>query len=421
MEKRMSKDADAARRQYEQLAEKGMSLNMERGWPCREQLDLSMPMLDMVTSDSDLCREVDYRGYAGTGGILPARALFAQMLDVSADEIYVGETMSTTLMYDLVGRAMWSGFPGGRPWKEEGGVKLLCPSPGYEKHFQICQYYGIKMIPIRMKQDGPDMEQVEQLAAEDAQVKGIWCVPLYSNPTGTVYSDETIERIAGMKTKADDFKVFWDNAYCVHHLTDHPAAVKNIIKECRRCSHPDRVFEFASTSKITFPGGGVAVCASSEENIRWLTKSRILQLKSGDKINQWRHVLFFKNMDGIYAHMKKHRDIIRPKFDLVDQILHNQLDAWGIAEWTKPRGGYFIHLELKPSMAQAVWEMCSKAGLTLTPAGSTFPYHNDPKDSCLRLAPTYPQLQELEWAAQLIAAAVKCVYTRESFCGKNSR
>lgn len=406
----MREKIDEIRKEYEQFKKKDIHLNMERGWPCREQLELSMPMLDLVDSKTELCREVDYRGYDGTGGIQPIRELFAGVFDVPSDQIYVGGTMSTTIMYDIVNRAVLFGFAGHRPWKDQGTVKFICPSPGYEKHFKICQTYGIEMIPVRILEDGPDMDTIENLVLNDSSIKGIWCVPLYSNPTGTVYSDEVVTRLAEMKTAAEDFRIFWDNAYCVHHLTEEKISVKNIIRECQNCGHPDRVFEFASTSKITFPGGGIGLCVSSKANIDWLSKSALLQLKTGDKINQFRHVLFLKDLAGIDTHMKKHRDIIGPKFDLVDKIFHERLDGWNIAKWTKPKGGYFFNLELLPGMAKRTWLLCKEAGVMFTPAGSTFPYGTDPEDRYLRLAPTYPSIDELKEAITLLCIAIKLVY-----------
>ena len=321
--------------------------------------------------------------------------------------------MSTTIMYDLMGRGMMFGFPGHPAWKTFEKVKFICPSPGYEKHFKICETFGIEMIPVSMNADGPDMDTVEDLVMRDETIKGIWCVPLYSNPTGSIYSDEVIERIAKMHTKAKDFKVFWDNAYCVHHLSEENIKIKNIIECCEKYGNADRAFEFASTSKITFPGAGIAMCISSKNNINWITKSRLLQLKTGDKINQLRHVLFLKDLDGISEHMQKHQAIIRPKFDLVDSVLHEELDGWEAASWIKPKGGYFINLELKCGMAQKVWELCREAGISFTPAGSTFPYGNDPEDRFLRIAPTYPEKEELKMAVQLLCIAIKIVYLRE--------
>ena len=403
----MKETLQELRQQYQDYLDKDLSLNMERGWPCKEQLELSMPMLSLVDETTDLCREVDYRGYAGTGGIAPLKKLFADMLEVSGEELYIGGTMSTTIMYDIVNKAVLFGLDGHTPWKNIDNVKFICPSPGYEKHFKICNTFGIEMLPVPIYDDGPDMDRVEELVSNDETVKGIWCVPLYSNPTGSVYSEEVVKRLASMKTKADDFRILWDNAYCVHHLTEEHRSVKNIIRECERYGNPDRAFEFASTSKITFPGGGVAVCASSKSNIQWLTEHSLLQLKSGDKINQLRHALFLKDMDGVHAHMRKHRELIKPKFDLIDRILHEELDEWHAVRWKNPQGGYFINLELQPGMASRVWELCKNAGVRVTPAGSTFPYGRDEEDKYLRLAPTYPSLEELETAMRLLCLAVK--------------
>lgn len=408
----MEKELQKLQDQYQQWVDAKLALNMERGWPCKEQLQLSMPMLTVVGEGTDLCREVDYRGYAGTGGIEPLKILFAKVLEVLPQEIYIGGTMSTTIMYDVVNKAVLFGLDGHKAWKDEGKVKFICPSPGYEKHFKICQTFGIEMIPVSIDQNGPDMRAVEQLVAQDSLVKGIWCVPLYSNPTGSIYSDEVVDRLASMPTAAKDFRIFWDNAYCVHHLTEEHCRVKNIVRACEQAGNPNRVFEFTSTSKITFPGGGVGVCASSRGNIKWLTDLSLLQLKSGDKINQLRHALFLKDTDGICAHMKKHAEIIKPKFDLVDRILHEELDELNIAKWVNPKGGYFINLELLPHMASQVCELCKNAGIRITPAGSTFPYGNDPDDKFLRLAPTYPPLDELEQALRLLCLTIKLAYLK---------
>ena len=406
-EKKLAEDAPNITASYKKIQAMKLSMNLERGWPCDEQLRLSMPMLDMVTSETDLCREVDYRGYAGTGGIEPIKKIFASMLDVDAEELYVGGTMSTTLMYDIVNKAVLFGFEGATPWKKLDKIKFICPSPGYEKHFKICQTFGIEMIPVEMLADGPDMDAVERIVAEDESVKGIWCVPLYSNPTGAIYSDRVVDRLAEMKAKATDFHIFWDNAYCVHHLTETRYGVKNILRACERAGVPERVFEFASTSKITFPGGGVAACGASKKNIKWLTKNSLLQLKSGDKINQLRHALFLKDIDGVYSHMEKHRQILKPKFDVLDRVLHEELDEYGLAQWENPKGGYFVNIKLMPHMAHAVWQLCKEAGVSFTPAGSTFPYGNDPQDQYLRIAPTYSTIEELEIAAHLLGVSVK--------------
>lgn len=388
----------------------GMNLNMERGWPCKEQLNLSLPMLDVVTSDTLLEHETDYRGYEGTGGIIPLKKIFSDILGTTQEQIYIGSTMSTTIMYDIVSKAMFFGLNGYRPWKEMAEVKFLCPSPGYEKHFKICETFGIKMIPVEINNDGPDMDRVEEMAARDETIKGMWCVPLYSNPTGTIYSDQVISRIASMKTAAEDFTVFWDNAYVVHHLTDQEITIKAMVSECEKRGNPNRVFEFFSTSKITFPGGGIAGCASSVDNISWLQKKSILQLKTGDKINQLRHALFLKDKQGVLEHMKKHREIIKPKFDLIDRMLLSAFDGTEYVRWENPKGGYFINLELQPRMATKVYELCREHGVRITPAGSTFPYGDEPEDKFLRIAPTYPSYNELEHAAEILCLSIKKAY-----------
>lgn len=399
---------------YDYYLSQKLNINIERGWPCKEQLALSMPMLDLVTSSTNLCREVDYRGYAGTGGIEPLKKIFAEVLDVSTEEIYIGSTMSTTIMYDIINKAVLFGLDGYTPWKDVEGVKFICPSPGYEKHFKICQTYGIEMIPVKMFDDGPDMDMVEELVENDDTIKGIWCVPLYSNPTGAIYSDDVVNRLAAMKTKAQDFRIFWDHAYVVHHLTEVEYKIKNILRACEKNGNSDRVFEFTSTSKITFPGGGVGVCASSRSNIEWLKKNSLLQLKSGDKINQYRHTLFFGDVDGLRAHMRKHCEILKPKFNLVDNILHDELAEQGLADWENPKGGYFINIKLCHNVsARKVCELCKEAGVYITPAGSTFPYGVDSEDAFLRIAPTYCSKEELEIAIRVLCAAVKLIAENE--------
>lgn len=388
---------------------KNLDLNMERGWPCKEQLDLSLPMLNLVNSDTVLEYETDYRGYAGTGGIIPLKKIFSEILDVPEEQIYLGPSMSTTIMYDIVAKAMLFGLDGQKPWKDLDKVKFICPSPGYEKHFKICQTFGIEMIPVEIRDDGPDMDLVETLLENDNTIKGMWCVPLYSNPTGSIYSDEVITRIVHMKAAAD-FRVFWDNAYMVHHLTDEEIIISNILK--KNTQYPNRVFEFFSTSKITFPGGGVAGCASSLENIKWLEKSTLLQLKTGDKINQLRHAMFLKNKQGVLEHMAKHRKIIKPKFDLINEMLTDRFSDNDYVKWNNPKGGYFINLELELGGAKAVYEFCKERGLRITPAGSTFPNGVDIKDRSLRLAPTYLSLDELEIACTILCEAIEYEYER---------
>ncbi len=405
----MHETKENVQKRYQEYKAQNLNINMERGWPCKEQLAISMPMLDTVTSQTELDREVDYRGYAGTAGIQPLKEIFAEILEVKPEQIYIGGTMSTSIMYDIVNKAVLFGLDGHTPWKDLDQVKFLCPSPGYEKHFNICKTFGIEMIPVDMDGNGPVMDQVEAMVAADPAIKGIWCVPLYSNPSGEVYSDEVIGRLASMKTAAEDFRIMWDNAYVIHHLTEEEIHIPNILELCAEAGYPDRVFEFASTSKITFPGGGVGVCASSKANIDWLTKKSLLQLKSGDKINQYRHVLFFGDAQGMKDHMKKHAAIIGPKFALVDRVLHEELDELGLAEWIYPKGGYFINVKFKVS-ASKTWAMCKAAGVSVTPAGSTFPYGKDPEDAYIRLAPTWSSIEDLETAIRVLCLSAKMVY-----------
>lgn len=397
-----------------------LKINMERGWPSKEQLELSLPMLDMVTSKTNLLREVDYRGYAGTGGILPLKRLFADMLSTDIENVYIGGTMSTTIMYDIIEKMCSLGKDGNPPWNELEDIKFICPSPGYEKHFKICKRFNITMLPVPMNQDGPDMDIVEKMVIDDCSIKGIWCVPLYSNPTGIVYSDEVVRRLANMQTAARDFIIMWDNAYCVHHLTKRRYTILNILDECTKAGQKDRVFEFTSTSKITFPGAGVGVCASSVDNIKWLEHNSLLQLKTGDKINQLRHYLFLQNMDVVHRHMEKHAAIIKPKFNLIDKKLRCELREIKGIKWNNPKGGYFMHIELLPNMAKAVWMKCKELGVSITPAGSTYPYGIDPQDSTIRLAPTYLSLKEISVAMDVFCCVVKLVYSKNKTGGSYS-
>lgn len=392
---------------FNKYLEQNLNINMERGWPCSEQLDLSMPMLDTVNSKTNLICEVDYRGYDGTGGIAPLKELFADVLEVNMDEIYIGGTMSTTLMYDIVNKAVLFGLEGFEPWNKQE-AKFICPSPGYEKHFNICKTFNIKMIPVPFLDDGPDMGVVEELVANDFSIKGMWCVPIYSNPTGTIYSDDVIRRLASMDA-APDFRLFWDNAYFVHHLTETEYHIANIIRECEKAGNPDRAFEFLSTSKITFPGGGVGLCASSKKNIDWIVRNSLLQLKTGDKINQMRHYLFFKDKNGLLIHMKKHGDIISRKFSIVDDVLSEELEGTDFAVWKMPLGGYFYNIRTKVGMAPLIYNKCREAGVRITPAGSTFPYGKDPDEACLRLAPTYLDNEDLEIAMRVLGLSIKIV------------
>lgn len=395
---------------YSDYKSQNLKLDMSRGKPCTEQLDISMEMLDCIGSKDILkaADGTDCRNYGGIDGIPEAKQLFAEMLEVSQKEIIIGGNSSLTMMYDTIARAMQFGVVDSEtPWGKLPAVKFLCPSPGYDRHFAICQLFGIEMIIIDMKQDGPDMDAVEKLVAEDEAIKGIWCVPKYSNPDGISYSDAVVDRFAKMTTKAKDFRIFWDNAYAVHHLTDHPDQLKNILTACKEAGNENRVFIFSSTSKISFPGAGVAVMASSESNLNFIRKQLSIQAIGPDKINQLRHVRYFKNMNGIREHMKRHAEIIGPKFDTVLDILEEELGNKNIAAWNRPKGGYFISLNTLEGCARKVVSMAAEAGVALTSAGATYPYGKDPKDGNIRIAPTFPSLEELKKAISILCTCVQ--------------
>lgn len=395
---------------YSDYKSQNLKLDMSRGKPCTEQLDISMEMLDCIGSKDILkaADGTDCRNYGGIDGIPEAKQLFAEMLEVSQKEIIIGGNSSLTMMYDTIARAMQFGVVDSEtPWGKLPAVKFLCPSPGYDRHFAICQLFGIEMIIIDMKEDGPDMDAVEKLVAEDEAIKGIWCVPKYSNPDGISYSDAVVDRFAKMTTKAKDFRIFWDNAYAVHHLTDHPDQLKNILTACKEAGNENRVFIFSSTSKISFPGAGVAVMASSESNLNFIRKQLSIQAIGPDKINQLRHVRYFKNMNGIREHMKRHAEIIGPKFDTVLDILEEELGNKNIAAWNRPKGGYFISLNTLEGCARKVVSMAAEAGVALTSAGATYPYGKDPKDGNIRIAPTFPSLEELKKAISILCTCVQ--------------
>lgn len=396
--------------QYNAYKSMGLNLNMSRGKPDASQLDITTDMLKTVTSAEDCFTQdgTDCRNYGLLDGIPEAKQLLASILDVSADEILVGGNSSLNLIYDIVARAMTHGVLGSsKPWGRYDKIKFLCPVPGYDRHFTICEHFGIEMINIEMKDDGPDMDKVESLVSSDETIKGIWCIPLYSNPQGISYSDEVVRRFARLKPKAKDFRIMWDNAYAVHHLTDTPNIILNILEECKKAGNADMVFEFTSTSKISFPGGGISALAASKENLEQIKKQIFVQTIGPDKLNQLRHVKFFKNLDGIKEHMKRHADILKPKFDTVLNILDNELGSLGVAQWSRPKGGYFISLNTLKGCAKRVVELACEAGVTMTPAGATYPYRNDPSDSNIRIAPTYPPVSELSTAMELFCICIK--------------
>ncbi|WP_366248566.1 aminotransferase class I/II-fold pyridoxal phosphate-dependent enzyme [Terribacillus aidingensis] len=397
---------------YEAIASQQLQLDMSRGKPCTEQLDLSQPMLDIITSSSTVKTEngTDARNYGVLDGIPEAKAFFASILDVEPKQVIVGGNSSLTLMHDSIVQFLLHGVSeDATPWIKQDNVKFLCPSPGYDRHFTICEALGIEMIRVAMTPEGPDMDEVEKLVAADPQIKGIWCVPKYSNPDGFTYTDAVVDRLAGMKTAADDFRIFWDNAYIVHHLTEEPDELKNIMTAVAVAGNPDRVMEFTSTSKVTFPGSGVAALASSEKNITFYKKHLSVQSIGSDKLNQMRHVAFLKDKDTLAAHMKKHAAIIAPKFKTVLTILEEKLGGKGIADWTNPNGGYFISLNTMGGCAKDVVELAKKAGVTLTGAGATYPYGKDPYDRNIRIAPTLPPTEELKKAIDVLCLCVEMV------------
>lgn len=389
---------------------KGLSLNMARGKPGASQLILSMPMLDTVNSQSDMNTLLgnDTRNYGDLDGIGECRQLMADMMEVKKDNVIVCGNSSLNIMYDTISRSMTLGVNGSTPWCKLDKVKFLCPVPGYDRHFKITELFGIEMINIPLKEDGPDMDLVEEYVNNDEAVKGIWCVPKYSNPTGISYSDEVVKRLANLKPKAEDFRIFWDNAYCIHHIYDDVQdEILNILDECEKAGNPNMVYIFASTSKVTFPGSGVSAIATSQENMEYILKQMTVQTIGHDKINQLRHVRFFKDINGLKAHMKKHGDLLRPKFEAVLEILDSELAGLEIGSWIKPRGGYFISFNAMPGCAKAIVEKCKKLGVVLTGAGATYPYGKDPEDSNIRIAPSFPTPEEMVEATKIFVLCVK--------------
>ena len=401
---------------YEEYLSKKLKLDMSRGKPCKEQLDLSMDLLK-YPEPGESCKTadgMDLRNYGLIDGIPEAKELFAQMLEVGTEEIIIGGNSSLSMMYDSIARAMMFGVYGStEPWSKLPVVKFLCPSPGYDRHFAITGLFKFEMIAIDMKNYGPDMDTVEKLVAEDPSIKGIWCTPKYSNPDGITYSDEVVDRLASMKTAANDFRIFWDNAYAVHHLTENHDKLKNIMEACKAAGNPDRVYVFSSTSKITFPGAGVAVMAASENNIANIKKLMGIKTIGPDKKIQLRHVRFLVNMHGIEEQMKKHAAILKPKFDMVLNLLDSELGDKNIAWWNKPNGGYFISFNTMHGCAAATVKMAAEAGVVLTPAGATYPYGKDPLDRNIRIAPTLPPVSELKTAMELLCICVQIVAVKK--------
>jgi DNA-binding transcriptional MocR family regulator len=400
---------ERAQERYEELRAIGLKLDLTRGKPSPAQLALSSDLLSLPGAEDYLAADgTDCRNYGGNQGLLEVRTLFAGILGAPAKQVIVGNNASLALMHDTLTFALLKGMSNSvAPWGAQGELAFLCPVPGYDRHFAICEEYGIRMIPVALTADGPDMDQVEKLVAEDASIKGIWCVPKYSNPTGAVYSDEVARRLASMKTAAPDFRIYWDNAYCIHHLTEQKVEVANILELCAKHNHPDRAFVFASTSKITLAGAGLSFFASSEKNVAWLLDRMKTRTIGPDKINQLRHMRFLKDAQGIASLMEQHRALIAPKFKTVLDVFDKELSDVPGVTWTKPLGGYFISLEVPKKCARRVVALAKQAGIALTPAGATHPYGLDVEDQTIRIAPTFPDIAEVAKAAEAVAICVK--------------
>ena len=407
---------DELRRAFDIVKEKGLKLDMSRGKPSVAQLEMGMGLLDALDSKSCMktAAGLDTRNYGLLDGIPEAKQLMAEIMQVNPENVIVCGNASLPIMYDTVSRSMTHGVMGSTPWCKLEKVKFLCPAPGYDRHFAITQHFGIEMITIPMSPQGPDMDLVEKYVKEDAAIKGIWCVPKYSNPQGYTYSDETVKRFAALKPAAEDFRIFWDNAYAVHDLyEDHADSLLDILSECEKAGNRDMVYEFASTSKISFAGAGIAAIASSKANLDFIKKSMTIQTIGYDKINQLRHVNYFKDIQGVKAQMIKHAQILRPKFEAVLRVLEDELGGLGIGEWTKPNGGYFISFDAMEGCAKEIVAKCKEAGVVLTGAGATFPYGKDPKDSNIRIAPSFPTPEEMAQATDLFVLCVKLVSVKK--------
>ena len=396
--------------QYEDMKARGLSLNMARGLPSAEQLDMEADFFGILYPDSDFISEEgkDCRNYGELTGIHEARVLMGDMMEIPSENVIVFGNSSLNVMYDTVARSMILGVCGSTPWCKLDKVKFLCPVPGYDRHFAITEQFGIEMINIPMTPDGPDMDLVEKYVNSDPAVKGIWCVPKYSNPGGVTYSEETVRRFAALRPAAEDFRIFWDNAYCIHHLYDDKQDyLLEILKACADAGNPDMVYKFCSTSKVTFPGSGLAALGASKRNLDYIKSVITIQTIGPDKLNQLRHVRYFKDINGMKNHMKKHAAILRPKFELVQKRLNEELGGLGIGEWSNPVGGYFVSFNTLPGCAKTVVGMCKDAGVTMTGAGATYPYKKDPQDSNISIAPTFPPIDELAKALDVFVLCVK--------------
>ena len=396
-------------KKYQEFKDLHLSLNMARGKPAPDQIDHANGMLETMT-DYHAKDGLDVRNYGVLDGLPEMKEIFSDLLDIPAKNIIVGGNASLNLMFDQMMRLVVFGTAGEKPWGQLEKVKFLCPAPGYDRHFSVTETLGFELITVDMTSEGPDMDQVEKLVAEDESIKGIWCVPKYSNPQGICYSDETVDRLASMKTAAKDFRIFWDNAYGIHHLyEDKQDYLIEILMECKKEGHPNMVYKFGSTSKISFPGSGIAAIAASDENLAEIRKMMSVQTIGHDKLNQLRHARFFGDIHGMVQHMKKHADILRPKFDTVLSVLESELGGLEVGSWMAPRGGYFISFDALDGCAKAIVAKAKEAGLIMTGAGATFPYGKDPKDSNIRIAPSYPTVEELKVATKIFVLSVKLV------------
>lgn len=403
----LTKEFKEVSAEYEKLRSMHLSLDMSRGKPGFDNMDISSQLFDLVGNDTGFknISGIDCRNYGGLDGLAELKNLFAEILGLSPDQIIVGGNSSLNMMYDTISQAMTHGM-GAEPWMKQGELKFLCPVPGYDRHFAITEYFGFKLIPVKMTSEGPDMDQVEELV-KDPAVKGIWCVPKYSNPEGITYSDAVVRRMAALKPAASDFRIFWDNAYAVHDLVEDGDSLLNIYDECVKAGNPDLPIIFTSTSKITFPGAGVAAEAASPNNVALLKGRMKYQTIGPDKLNQLRHARMFRTVEDVKLHMKRHAAILRPKFEAVLSEMDAQLSGKGIAEWTKPKGGYFISLNVLKGCAKRVEQLCANAGMILTPAGATYPYGADPDDANIRIAPSYPSVEEIKKASVVLCTAVR--------------
>ena len=404
-------------RQYGSYKSKGLKLDMSRGKPCKEQLDISEGLLSVLKCNDDCFNEngMDCRNYGILDGIPEAKKIFADLMEVSVNEVVVGGNSSLNMMYDTIARAMIFGVDGvSEPWGKNGKITFICPVPGYDRHFSICESLGINMVTVPLNEDGPDMDMIEKLVAEDESVKGMWSIPKYSNPTGITYSDEVVRRLAALKPKAKDFRIFWDNAYIIHDLNDKSDKLLNLLQEAKKYGNEDMIYMFMSTSKVSFPGAGVAAMAASTKNVEYMKKKIFSQTIGPDKLNQLRHVRYYKTADGVREYMKKHAAIIKPRFDVVLKYLSKELGGLGVADWFKPNGGYFVSVNVEKGCAKRVVSLLKDAGVTMTNAGATFPYGKDPDDRNIRIAPTYPPIEELRTAMELFCICVKLAAVEKS-------